>query len=84
MVNNTNPYNDSRNLGSGILDAQKALQAVGPLADLNKDGSFNFFDLQVLSQQWLMTGLCVPGDINQDDIVDFLDFAIFANYFQLP
>ena len=81
MVNNTNPYNDSRNLGSGILDAQKALQAVGPLADLNKDGFFDFLDLKLLSQQWLTTGPCVPGDINHDNIVNFLDFAIFANSF---
>ena len=81
MVNNTNPYNDSRNLGSGILDVQKALQAVGPPADLNKDGFFDILDLGLLSQQWLTTGSCVPGDFNHDNVVNFLDFAIFTKSF---
>ncbi|KPK78009.1 MAG: hypothetical protein AMJ79_01265, partial [Phycisphaerae bacterium SM23_30] len=30
MVNTTTPYNDSRNLGAGIINAYNALQAIGP------------------------------------------------------
>jgi subtilisin family serine protease len=81
MVNNTNPYTDARDLGSGILDAQKALLAVDPIADLNEDGFFNLLDIHIISQNWLTTGTCIPGNINHDNIVNFLDFTLLANSF---
>lgn len=83
MVNNTNPYSDSRDLGSGIIDAQKALQAVGPLADINNDSLIDFRDVWIISDNWLATGSCTPGDINHDNIVNLLDFAEFAFIWQL-
>ncbi|MHC4132116.1 MAG: S8 family serine peptidase [Planctomycetota bacterium] len=79
MVNTTNAYNDTRDLGSGILNAVNALQAVGPLEDLNEDSLFDVNDVNVMSDQWLLTGNCIIADISGDNIVNFIDFAFFAN-----
>lgn len=83
-ANNTNSYNDSRNLGSGILDAQKALQAVGLLlGDFNDDGSVDFEDLAILVSYWLTDEPSVDiAPAGGDDIVNFPDFARFAQDFK--
>ncbi|MHC4186883.1 MAG: S8 family serine peptidase [Planctomycetota bacterium] len=81
MVSTTNAYSDARDLGSGILNAINALQAVSPLEDLNEDTLFDVNDVNVMSEQWLLIGSCIIGDINGDKIVNFLDFAFFANSF---
>ena len=83
MVSTTTTYNDSRDLGSGILHAEKALQAIGPLlADINRDGSIDWLDINVLSDQWLEIGTGIEANINNDNVVNFLDFAGVASFWQ--
>ena len=79
-VNNTTGYNDSRYLGSGILDAEKTLRAAGVvLADFNDDGSVDLEDLAVLAGCWLGYDPLVDiAPAGGDGIVNFLDFAKFA------
>jgi hypothetical protein len=50
--------------------------------DLDCDGSIGFGDLAIMCEHWLKTGLNVPGDFNNDGIVNFLDFAKFAQIWQ--
>jgi len=53
--------------------------------DLDCDGSIGFGDLAVICENWLETGPDVPGDFykeEEDDIVNFLDFAEFALIWQ--
>lgn len=47
--------------------------------DLDCDGSIGFGDLRIISENWL-NGPSLPGDFYKDDIVNFLDFAEFANH----
>ncbi len=49
--------------------------------DLEPDGVIDLLDLKVICEHWLETGTDVPGDIyeDEDDIVNFLDLAEFAN-----
>ncbi|MEW5994254.1 MAG: PKD domain-containing protein [Candidatus Zixiibacteriota bacterium] len=58
VVNNTNPYNDSRDLGSGIANAYKALSATncGPACDLNTDFTAD------------VTSGCAPLAVNFSDL----------------
>ncbi len=48
--------------------------------DLDCDGSIGFGDLGIISENWL-NGPDLPGDFyeDEDDIINFLDFADFAN-----
>jgi subtilisin family serine protease len=86
MVNTTEPYNDSRDLGSGILNAQKALLSAALPPDLNLDGLVNSLDLRIMSLQWLQPPAAPSADIepdpNGDGITNFLDFAALAEYWQ--
>ncbi len=49
--------------------------------DLDYDGSIGFGDLRIISEDWL-DGPELPGDFykDEDDIVNFLDFAEFAKH----
>ncbi len=49
--------------------------------DLDCNGSIGLGDFAIMSDHWLETGPDVPGDFYKDegDIVNFLDFAVFAN-----
>jgi len=48
--------------------------------DLDCNGSIGFGDVAIISENWLDTGPDVPGDLHkdEDDIVNFLDFAEFG------
>jgi hypothetical protein len=48
--------------------------------DLDCNGSIGYGDVKVMSENWLMTGTDVPGDLYKDSnhIVNFKDFAEFA------
>ena len=52
--------------------------------DLDCDGSINFGDVAVISENWLETGENIPGDIYEDEnnIVNFLDFSMFAEVWE--
>jgi hypothetical protein len=49
--------------------------------DLDCDGSIGLGDFAIMCNHWLETGPDVPGDFykDEDDILNFLDFAVFAN-----
>jgi C1A family cysteine protease len=49
--------------------------------DLDCDGSIGFGDIRIISENWL-DGPYLPGDFykDEDDIVNFLDFAEFAKH----
>jgi lysophospholipase L1-like esterase len=48
--------------------------------DLDNNELINWSDVEVMCENWLVTGPDVPGDIHKDEdnIVNFLDFADFA------
>ena len=48
--------------------------------DLNQDCNVNMLDLEMLAGQWLAEDPNEEYDLYQDDIVDFHDFAFFAEY----
>jgi hypothetical protein len=50
--------------------------------DLDCDCSISFGDLGIISENWLDNGPDLPGDFykDEDDIVNFLDFAEFAKH----
>ncbi len=52
--------------------------------DLDYDGFIGFGDVAIISENWLETGEDIPGDFYDDgaDIVNFPDFADFANVWQ--
>ncbi|MFA5554035.1 MAG: hypothetical protein WDA68_05695, partial [Phycisphaerae bacterium] len=49
--------------------------------DLDCDGSIGLGDLEIFCDYWLNTGIGLPADffVDENDIVDFFDFALFAN-----
>ena len=47
-------------------------------ADLNRDGFIDWLDTLVIRQHWLEVGVGIEGDLNNDGIVNFRDFAEFA------
>ena len=48
--------------------------------DLDCDCSIGWGDVRVMAENWLQTGVNIPGDFYKDeaDTVNFLDFAKFA------
>jgi len=51
-------------------------------ADINADGFFDENDIAVMSDYWLTID-APAGNLNDDDIVNFLDFAIFAQFYNI-
>jgi len=55
-----------------------------PAADLTHDCVVNIYDLEIIAAEWLNTCdwlnfNCRGGDYNRDGILNFKDFAVFAN-----
>ncbi len=46
--------------------------------DLDCDGLISYGDVAVIAENWLATGQGILGDFDEDEIVNFLDFAEFA------
>ncbi len=46
--------------------------------DLDTDRLIGWGDVKVICDNWLLTGPDVPGDLHEDDIINFLDFAEFG------
>jgi len=51
-------------------------------ADINADGFFDENDIAVMCDYWLTID-APAGNLNDDDIVNFLDFAIFAQFYNI-
>jgi hypothetical protein len=76
-----NDINNVRiNMGAdgGTTQASKTPAGWRSLADMTNDWQINLDDVKVFTSYWLMTGQCLPGDLNRNQTVDFKDFAIFA------
>ncbi len=53
--------------------------------DLNRDGIVNYYELTILTGEWLQSGPELQSDFYDDDFIDFLDFAELANqWFATP
>jgi len=72
-----------------LLQGQSVNVAIGggsagagpPATDLDSDGFIGWGDIGVMNEYWLgdpNTDPNVKGDLNSDDIVNFLDFAEFG------
>lgn len=50
------------------------------ITDLNKDGGIDAADLKILTSHWLENAGAAGGDIYNDNIVNFRDFAILISH----
>jgi hypothetical protein len=46
--------------------------------DLDCDSFIGYGDIEIIGENWLQSGPNVPGDFDQDNILNFLDWADFA------
>ncbi len=50
-----------------------------PAADFNNDLSIDYYDIFIFAGDWLAGGVtCIRADLNEDGLVNFDDFALFA------
>ena len=54
-------------------------EAVTNPFDLNADGLVDYFELDVLTNEWLLDLPELQTDFKEDGIVNFADFALLAN-----
>ncbi len=54
-----------------------------PAGDIDDSGEVYYGDILMLADNWLSEGRCIRADINEDNIVNFLDFAIIADEWRL-
>ncbi len=47
--------------------------------DLNNDGIVDYFELAVLTDEWLRNGSQLQADFHKDNVVDLLDYVELAN-----
>jgi hypothetical protein len=76
-----NDVNNIRiNMGAygGTAEASKTPAGWRSIADLTNDWVVDFNDLGVFVSYWLDTGECIPSDLNRNNDVNFVDYAIFA------
>ncbi len=75
------PHGRQVNVGAygNTAQASMSLSEVGHPADLNHDGQIEPDDLALLMAMWLRDEGPLAEDINRDGIVDFFDFATFAD-----
>ncbi|UCG59610.1 MAG: hypothetical protein JSU70_08850 [Phycisphaerales bacterium] len=52
-------------------------------ADLNDDGEVNFYDLEIMTVDWVAPEGPFPADLDGDGDVDFEDYAIYASQYQM-
>ncbi|MCX5633430.1 MAG: M6 family metalloprotease domain-containing protein [Phycisphaerae bacterium] len=73
-----NPY--TREYAGVLNDQTDQDYSANNIYDLDCDGSIGFGDVGVISDNWLVTGENIPGDIYKDEnnIVNFLDLSMFA------
>jgi hypothetical protein len=68
------------NMGAygGTAEASKTPADWRSIADLTNDWAVDINDLGVFVSYWLDTGECIPSDLDRDESIDFVDYAIFA------
>jgi len=74
------------NMGAygGTPQASMSLNDVGNIADLDLDGFRYYGDMQLFVEKWLYEKVLLPEDLDRNGIVDFFDFAIFADIWEEP
>jgi hypothetical protein len=76
------PHGKRINMGAygGTSQASMSLSTVGNIANLNNDpcDAINFNDLSLFIEKWLYEEVLLPEDLNRNGIVNFVDYAIFA------
>jgi hypothetical protein len=73
-----------RPLGGEPVDSGADERASVCICDMNGDCSVNLADLTIYAEYWLnscVVGLPCPGDFNESDEVNLLDYAIFATQY---
>jgi hypothetical protein len=76
-----NDVNNIRiNMGAygGTAEASKTPAGWRSIADLTNDWVVDINDLGVFVSYWLDSGECIPSDLNRNQSVNFVDYAIFA------
>jgi hypothetical protein len=68
------------NMGAygGTAEASKSPANWRSIADLTNDWLVDINDLGVFVKYWLDTGQCIPSDLNRNQSVNFVDYAVFA------
>ncbi|MBN1391344.1 MAG: S8 family serine peptidase [Sedimentisphaerales bacterium] len=68
------------NMGAygGTVEASKTPVGWRSIADLTNDWVIDINDLEVFVNYWLDSGECIPGDLDRNQLVNFVDYAIFA------
>jgi len=64
---------------NGTVDMGADEMVTNPF-DLNNDGLIDYYELDVLIDEWLRTSPGLQTDFNSDGIVNFIDFAELAEY----
>jgi hypothetical protein len=63
-------FNDTVDMGAD--------EVVTNPADFNTDGIVDYFDVKVMTNEWLNSGSELQSDLFDDDFIDFADYAVFA------
>lgn len=63
-------FNDTVDMGAD--------EVVTNLADFNTDGIVDYFDIKVMTNEWLSSDDELQSDLYDDDFIDFADYAVFA------
>lgn len=74
------PNGNRINMGAygGTAEASKSPANWRNIADLTNDRVVDINDLGVFVNYWLETGQCIPSDLNRNQSVNFVDYAVFA------
>jgi len=74
------PHGGRINMGAygGTAEASLSSSNVGNLADLNHDGSVDYFDLDLFGDKWTIQESLLSQDMDRNGIVDGKDYATFA------
>jgi hypothetical protein len=62
----------------GTAEASKTPANWRSITDLTNDWAVDINDLGVFVGYWLDSGECIPSDLNRNQLVNFADYAIFA------
>ena len=76
--NDTNNVRINMGAYGGTAEASKTPANWRSIADLTNDGAVDINDLGVFVKYWLDTGECIPSDLNRNQSVNFVDYAVFA------
>ncbi len=66
----------------GTPEASASLSKAGNATDLNLDGWGDCRDMKLLIEKWLYEAMLLPEDLSRDGIINSVDYAIFAYYFE--